>query len=95
MLASMTTRFLVLSFIAWFAACGQAVAIECPKAGNDTYVLSSSQKRLLTKGTYIDLVNEIDELSASLKTQKPDISTLASSMRSSRPTAPLSRTCPL
>jgi hypothetical protein len=74
MLASMTTRFVVLSFLAWFAACGQAAAIECPWAGLDTYVLSPSQKRLLTKGTYIDLVNEIDEMSASLKTQKPDIS---------------------
>ena len=63
-----------MSLLALFAACGQAAAIECPKEGKDAYVLSSSQKRLLTKGTYIDLVNEIDEMSASLKTQKPDIS---------------------
>ena len=74
MFALMTTRFAVLSLLVLFVACGQAVAIECPKAEQDTYVLSSSQKRLLTKGTYIDLVNEIDEMSASLKTQKPDIS---------------------
>ena len=74
MFALMTTRFAVLFLLACFAPCGQAAAIECPKAGKDTYVLSTSQKRLLTKGTYIDLVNEIDEMSASLKTQKPDIS---------------------
>src|SRR5208337_4260686 len=64
----------VLSILALSAACGQAVAIECPKVGKDAYVLSSSQKRLLTKGTYIDLVNEIDEMSASLRTQRPDMS---------------------
>ena len=74
MLTSIIARLAVLSLLALFAACGQAAAIECPKEGKDAYVLSSSQKRLLTKGTYIDLVNEIDEMSASLKTQKPDIS---------------------
>ena len=58
MLMSIIARPAVLSLLALFAACEQAAAIECPKAEKDTYVLSSSQKRLLTKGTYIDLVNE-------------------------------------
>jgi hypothetical protein len=72
----MTKKFAVLPLLAWFAASGQAAAIECPKAEKDTYVLSSSQKRLLTKGTYIDLVNEIAVMSASLRTQQPGLSYL-------------------
>ncbi len=73
MFASTITKFACISALA-FAACGQAGAIECPEPGKETYTLSSSQKRLLTKGTYIDLVNEIDEMSASLKARKPGIS---------------------
>lgn len=73
MLTSIIARSAVLSLLALFAACGQAAAIECPKAEKDSYVLSPSQKRLLTKGTYIDLVNEIGEMSASLRTQRPDM----------------------
>jgi hypothetical protein len=70
----MTTKFAVLPLLAWFAACGHAAAIECPKSGEAAYILSSSQKRLLTKGTHIDLVDEIGEISASLRTQNPNIS---------------------
>ncbi len=74
MSGSRTTKFAVLPLLAWFAACGQAAAIECPKSGEPAYALSSSQKRLLTTGTYIDVVNEIGEMSASLRTQRPDMS---------------------
>ncbi len=73
MFASTITRVVCICALT-VAAYEQAAAIACPEPGKETYTLSSSQKRLLTKGTYIDLVNEIDEMGASLKAQKPGIS---------------------
>ncbi len=72
-MSGLKTAKLAASLLALFGACGQAAAIECPEAGKNAYVLSASQKRLLTKGTYIDLLNEVDEMSASLRTRQPDI----------------------
>ena len=68
-------KSLIHAFLmAGFAVSAQAAGIECPEIGKDAVALSSSQARLLTSGSNIDLANEISELIVSLKAKQPGIS---------------------
>ena len=67
-------KSLIHAFLtAGFALSAHAAGIECPEIGKDAVVLSSSQARLFTSGSDIDLANEIGELIVSLKTRRPGI----------------------
>jgi hypothetical protein len=69
------SKSLIHAFLlAGFAVSAQAAGIECPEIGKDAVVLSSSQTRLFTSGSDIDLANEISELIVSLKAKRPGIS---------------------
>ena len=74
MSASIRKSLIHAFLMAGFAVSAQAAGIECPEIGKDAVVLSSSQARLFTSGSDIDLANEISELIVSLKAKRSGIS---------------------
>jgi len=66
---------LLSGLFACLPARGHAAGLDCPEMGPDaSNLLTDLQVKLMTSGSTVDLVNEINDLIIKLQIEKPDIS---------------------